>query len=127
MASRSCPGAPAPTWQLHDFQPQSCGHDQIYGLDRFAGEVVVVFLWQATCSFCHSQLLKVERCHNPLDAFGLINKAVHPTHNQGLTRCIAAFQHLVIDKPGFSGRFDTAQSLHGIGQLGLHLFVQRRV
>ena len=55
-----CPGTAAPTWELYDFQPQSCGYGEIYGLDRFRGTVTVVVLWSATCSFCQAQLSKIE-------------------------------------------------------------------
>lgn len=31
-------------FQLHDFQPQSCGYGQLYGLDRFLGRATLVAL-----------------------------------------------------------------------------------
>lgn len=67
----TCEGAGAPTWELLDFQPQSCGYEQIYGLDRFEGEVTVAFLWLATCSFCQSQLQKVEQLRLELRLQGI--------------------------------------------------------
>ena len=33
---------PAPSWSLYDFQPESCGYKQAYGLDAFEGRVTVV-------------------------------------------------------------------------------------
>ncbi len=37
-------GAPAPGWQLEDFQPKSAKLGQIYGLDAFQGSVTVAAL-----------------------------------------------------------------------------------
>jgi hypothetical protein len=67
----TCEGAQAPTWELLDFQPQSCGFGQIYGLDRFEGNVTVAILWLATCSFCHAQLLKIEQMRLELALQGI--------------------------------------------------------
>ncbi|MBW2528269.1 MAG: hypothetical protein JRI23_29100 [Deltaproteobacteria bacterium] len=38
-------GSPAPDWKLEDFQPQSCGHGGVYGLEAFRGLVTVVAVW----------------------------------------------------------------------------------
>ena len=37
-------GSDAPTYQLEDFQPQSCGHEAVYGLEPFKGKVVLAAL-----------------------------------------------------------------------------------
>lgn len=37
-------GAAWPTFQLNDYQPQSCGTGATYGLDPFAGKVTVAIL-----------------------------------------------------------------------------------
>lgn len=66
-----CPGTAAPTWELYDFQPQSCGYGEIYGLERFRGTVTVVVLWSATCSFCQAQLSKIEELRLELSLQGI--------------------------------------------------------
>lgn len=38
-------GAPAPSYWLYDFQPQSCGFTATYGLPVFKGVVTLVGLW----------------------------------------------------------------------------------
>ena len=45
IAPGTCPGTPAPPWDLCDFQPQSCGHDQVYGLSTYTGTVTFVALF----------------------------------------------------------------------------------
>ena len=45
VAPGTCLGTPAPVWELCDFQPQSCGHDQVYGLSTYAGTVTFVALF----------------------------------------------------------------------------------
>ncbi len=35
-------GAATPPWRLEDFQPDSCGSGQHYGLDAFGGDVILV-------------------------------------------------------------------------------------
>ncbi len=44
----TCPGAPMPYWQLADFQPQSCGFEEVYSLDAFVGTRTVVALFAAS-------------------------------------------------------------------------------
>ena len=66
-----CPGTAAPTRGFYDFQPQSCGYGEIYGLDRFRGTVTVVVLWSATCSFCQAQLSKIEEMRLELSLQGI--------------------------------------------------------
>ncbi len=70
----SCIGAPMPDWKLNDFQPQSCGFGQTYGLRAFRGKVTVVVLLAAWCGFCQAQIEKLERMRLELAANG---KDVH--------------------------------------------------
>jgi len=51
----------APIWRLWDFQPQSCGYDQYYGLDSFEGHVTLVALLAGWCSYCQSQAQRMEQ------------------------------------------------------------------
>ena len=37
-------GSPFPVYQLEDFQPDSCGHEAVYGLDVFNGTVTMAAL-----------------------------------------------------------------------------------
>lgn len=41
----TCLGNPVPVWEACDFQPQSCGHDKVYGLSNYAGTVNFVALF----------------------------------------------------------------------------------
>jgi peroxiredoxin len=66
----TCPTAPAPAWQLYDFQPKSAGFQQTYGLERFKGKVVLVGLLAAWCPFCQSQIAKMEELLAELTAMG---------------------------------------------------------
>ncbi|TNE48563.1 MAG: redoxin domain-containing protein [Deltaproteobacteria bacterium] len=70
----TCIGAPMPDWKLKDFQPQSCGFGQTYGLRAFRGKVTVLVLLAAWCGFCQAQLEKLERMRLELAANG---KDVH--------------------------------------------------
>ncbi|MEE2786378.1 MAG: redoxin family protein [Myxococcota bacterium] len=65
------PGASKPMWTLRDVQPQSCGHDQVYGLDAFDGQPLMVVLLKGTCGFCHSQAVKLQQMHYELRAEGV--------------------------------------------------------
>lgn len=40
----NCPGTPAPSWALMDFQPASSKLGEVYGLDAFTGKVTVMVL-----------------------------------------------------------------------------------
>lgn len=46
------PGAPAPGWQLEDFQPLSERFQQVYGLEAFRGSVLLVALYAGWCNTC---------------------------------------------------------------------------
>ena len=50
----------APHWRLWDFQPQSCGYDQHYGLDSFEGHVTLVALFAGWCGYCQGQAQRME-------------------------------------------------------------------
>jgi hypothetical protein len=43
----TCLGEQPPQWALHDFQPQSCGYEAVYGLDNFKGRPTVAVLLAA--------------------------------------------------------------------------------
>lgn len=66
----TCVGSPMPSWKLHDFQPQSCGYQQSYGLWSFRGKVTLVVLLAAWCGFCQAQSEKLERMRLELSAQG---------------------------------------------------------
>lgn len=70
----TCVGMPMPSWKLKDFQPQSCGYQQSYGLRSFRGKVTLVALLAAWCGFCQTQSEKLERMRIELAAQG---KDVH--------------------------------------------------
>ena len=59
-----------PDWKLKDFQPQSCGKGETYGLRTFRGKVTVLTLLSGWCSFCLSQVEKMERMRLELSAQG---------------------------------------------------------
>lgn len=42
--SPTCIGDNAPYWELHDYQPQSCGYDRDYGINSFNGAVTMVVM-----------------------------------------------------------------------------------
>ncbi|EDM80923.1 hypothetical protein PPSIR1_28473 [Plesiocystis pacifica SIR-1] len=54
-----CPEC-APIWDLYDFQPQSCGYTETYGLDSFEGHVTLIAMLAGWCSYCQSQAGKME-------------------------------------------------------------------
>lgn len=41
-------GTAAPAWRLRDFQPQSCGHEAVYGLEALRGLVTVMAVWSGS-------------------------------------------------------------------------------
>lgn len=93
-AAATCPGASMPTWQLKDFQPQSCGYNKTYGLNTFKGKVTLVVLLSAWCGFCRAQIERLEFLRNELDASGqsihiiAINSADAETDKQAFVdRC----------------------------------------
>jgi hypothetical protein len=63
-------GAPLPSWALRDFQPQSCGYGAVYGQAVFVGQVTLVALFSAGCTFCQAQTVGLERMRNELDVAG---------------------------------------------------------
>ena len=67
----TCPGSDGTFWALEDVQPQSCGTGQIYGMEAFSGRVVVLSLLRSTCSFCQSQIQKMEEMALDLQASGV--------------------------------------------------------
>ena len=67
----TCLGSDGTFWALEDVQPQSCGTGQIYGMEAFSGRVVVLSLLRSTCSFCQSQIQKMEEMALDLQASGI--------------------------------------------------------
>ncbi|HEU4537496.1 MAG TPA: redoxin domain-containing protein [Polyangiaceae bacterium] len=65
------PGAPTPSWSLVDFQPQSEGFEQAYGLDRFRGRVLLVALYAGWCNVCIGQASKMDEVEQQFVAEGL--------------------------------------------------------
>ncbi|NVB40180.1 redoxin family protein [Pseudenhygromyxa sp. WMMC2535] len=64
-----CPDC-APAWALYDFQPQSCGFEQTYGLESFEGHVTLVAMLAGWCSYCQSQAVKMEQLRLELQLEG---------------------------------------------------------
>ena len=54
------PGAPWPDWELADFQPKSPRFNQTYGRSHFRGRVTFVALLATWCSYCNTQIEKME-------------------------------------------------------------------
>lgn len=66
----SCEGAPTPVWSLNDFQPQSCGFEQSYGLNAFQGRVTLFATFNAGCGFCQAQAEGLEQMRLELEFAG---------------------------------------------------------
>jgi hypothetical protein len=66
----SCVGAPTPVWSLADFQPQSCGFEQTYGLNTFQGRVTLFATFNAGCGFCQAQAEGLEQMRLELEFAG---------------------------------------------------------
>ena len=64
-------GSLAPSWKLEDVQPQSCGYGQVYGLDAFRGQPILVVLMWSGCGFCQAQAAKLQEMEYELAAEGL--------------------------------------------------------
>jgi thiol-disulfide isomerase/thioredoxin len=69
-APGQCVGLPPAEFDLHDFQPQSCGYDAVYGLDLYKGRITVVGLMAAWCGFCQSQVQYMEQMRYELQTAG---------------------------------------------------------
>jgi hypothetical protein len=82
----NCTDAPTPTWRLADFQDNSCGSGQTYGLESFSGTATLVALFNAGCGYCQSQARNLERMRLELDVMGVdahfsaINGAPYAVH-----------------------------------------------
>lgn len=66
----TCIGSPLPDWAARDMNPLSCGYGHTYGLDAFEGDVQLVVLLSAGCSFCLSQMVYFEQLRFELEAAG---------------------------------------------------------
>ncbi len=70
-AAPTDPGAPAPTWSLPDFQPQSAAFGQTYGLDQFRGSALLVTLLNGSCNTCRGMAAGLESLQQELVAEGM--------------------------------------------------------
>ena len=61
-------GAPWPDWELPDFQPKSPKFNKTYGLEHFRGRVTFVALLATWCSYCQSQIEKMEEMKKEFEA-----------------------------------------------------------
>lgn len=66
----TCIGSPLPDWTARDANPLSCGYGHTYGLDAFEGDVQLVVLLSAGCSYCLQQMIYFEQLRYELDAGG---------------------------------------------------------
>lgn len=66
----SCADAPAPSWQLADMQPESARYEQVYGLEGFRGQVVVMLMIDSLCDYCGSAAEAMNRMQGELRAEG---------------------------------------------------------
>lgn len=86
----TCLGETAPSWTLTDFQEQSCGFGQTYGLDAFRGKPLMVVLLSAGCGYCLGQAEKLEELWWELRAdgheftFAVINMAAQAERQSAL-------------------------------------------
>lgn len=86
----TCLGDAAPLWSLTDFQEQSCGFGQTYGLDAFQGRPLMVVLLSAGCGYCLGQAEKLEELWWELRAnghefnFAVINMAAQAERQSAL-------------------------------------------
>ena len=67
----TCENAPRPTWRLYDFQDDSCGFEDTYGLDSFDGRATLVALFNAGCGYCQGQAQNLDRMHRELRTMGI--------------------------------------------------------
>ncbi|PRP99004.1 hypothetical protein ENSA5_29250 [Enhygromyxa salina] len=113
----------APYWRLYDFQPQSCGFEQTYGLDSFQGHVTLVALLAGWCSYCQSQALKMEQMRLELRlegydvqflAINMVSADTEEYQQNLIERC--AFP-LFQDTPE-----DDAYDLHGGGKDDMYIY-----
>ena len=84
----NCIDAPPPIWRLADFQDDSCGTGQTYGLNSFSGRATLVALFNAGCGYCQSQArnlarMRVEIEQMDVDAhFSAINGEAYAVHQE---------------------------------------------
>ena len=67
----TCVGSEMPSFVLEDFQPNSEGFGESYGLDRFQGKVTYVSLWASWCGYCRSQATNMAAIHEALIELGV--------------------------------------------------------
>jgi thiol-disulfide isomerase/thioredoxin len=64
-------GAPAPGWELLDFQPKSPRYREVYGLEAFRGSVLLLALYAGTCDVCIVLTRELDRLEKQWQAEGL--------------------------------------------------------
>lgn len=105
------PGSMHPNWRLTDFQPQSCGFGQTYGLDAFRGQTLVVVLLSAGCSYCLGQTIKLEQMRYQLEVEG------HDVHFAIVNlKSMSGLQDNLIER----GSFPLFQDTDEVDAWGLH-------
>lgn len=111
VADPTAPGSMHPNWRLMDFQPQSCGFGQTYGLDAFRGQTLVVVLLSAGCSYCLGQTIKLEQMRYQLEVEG------HDVHFAVVNlKTMADRQDSLVERGSFPLFQDTAE----VDAWGLH-------
>ena len=65
------PGAPAPSFALEDFQPQSARFGESYGIEEFEGSVLLMPLFAAWCPNCVGSAVLLEALYPLWRADGL--------------------------------------------------------
>ena len=70
-AASQCVCAERPTWQLQDVNQNSPRFTETFGLDAFAGKVVVLSMYKVNCAFCAQQMgyLQVLKDHLASEGF----------------------------------------------------------
>ncbi len=69
-ATPTVPGSLWPSFELTDFQPQSCNFGQTYGLETFKGRVTLVSLMRSTCEICQGTIGYLEQMQIQLELEG---------------------------------------------------------
>jgi len=65
------PGAPAPAFELEDFQPESARFGESYGAEEFRGSVLLLPLFAAWCPNCVGSAVLLNKLHQEWMADGL--------------------------------------------------------
>lgn len=66
----ACIGDMGPLWELHDYQPLSCGYGKDYGFADFIGKPVMVVFLAGWCPYCRGQAEALEKMRLELSQAG---------------------------------------------------------